>query len=47
VYLLRNTHLSLVIWLLQIEAGKVQKQYVAKVVGVFPEDEVVHVYGPW
>lgn len=28
------------IWLLQIEAGLVQKQYIAKVVGEFPKDEV-------
>lgn len=25
----------------QIEAGKVKKQYIAKVIGVFPEDEVL------
>jgi len=30
------------IWLLQIEAGLVKKQYIAKVVGEFPEDEVFY-----
>ncbi|CAL5361792.1 unnamed protein product [Camellia sinensis] len=39
--LLRLTFLGSRLWLFQIEAGMVEKQYVAKVIGVFPEDEQV------
>lgn len=35
-------HYNCRIWLLQIEAGLVKKQYIAKVVGEFPEDEVFY-----
>ena len=33
-------HMFLILTLLQIEAGLLQKEYVAKVVGVFPDGEV-------
>lgn len=41
---MRNINCSTIYWitcLFQIEAGEVKKQYIARVIGVFPENEVL------